>query len=432
MSEEVVETCVDVDRELSVGVVAEELNAGGLILLLIPLAFVVLLEEVAVTDPADFTGELPAAIEPMAMLAEHAVAEVLFERDGATILPEVIEPIVVDAPRVDLALVGTRNAEQVAAFVGVERAQSESAFGHRVEDQVPLGSLRLITNAEQLVHVPVGQDLSAEDTVVLDGDLFEVVRGIGQVVTQHGPIEDGEALDVDEVVAAFGQVLVPCERHTGLLIVGAASGERIDLRDLLVANLDIAGLDPVHRVTEAARGDGRVVGSKRLFVDLLQDVGLESQQAVVAIDGREDLGVENRASFEVGVVVHVVGVDDSLARDENDIAFEVELPPLASEITGGRFDEVGEGACPGDASVGHQHDLVDTGEGSGGRIEGGATERDADAVVDEPGLFVAVGIGVGLDIRSASIASGERDGGFEHLIVGRRGGSHEIGGWSAR
>ena len=95
LREEVVEPAVGFDRERLVVERALEPHAGELVLVVVPLVFVVLFEERAVAEPADFALHGPvveqAADEVLAMVPERAAAERFFGHDVAAAEAEVVD-----------------------------------------------------------------------------------------------------------------------------------------------------------------------------------------------------------------------------------------------------------------------------------------------------------------------------------------------------
>ena len=87
-------------------------------------------------------------------------------------------------------------------------AVAEAALAEVVEAEVPVGAGGRMVDAQQLVHVPVGQDLRAEHAVVLVLDAAEVVRRVVQVGGHDRPVEDGQVVEVEHVVPRRGQPVV--------------------------------------------------------------------------------------------------------------------------------------------------------------------------------------------------------------------------------
>ena len=73
----------------------------------------------------------------------------------------------------------------------------------------------------ELEGVELDQRLEAEDRVVADADVVDVVARLFEVGGERRPVEDGHAADVDEVVLAFGQLLWPT---TGWPVDGSMAG----------------------------------------------------------------------------------------------------------------------------------------------------------------------------------------------------------------
>ena len=105
LREEVVDAGVGFDRDRLVVERALEPHAGELVLVVVPLVFVVLFEERAVAEPADFGLHGPvveqAADEVLAMVPERAAAEVSSGTMSRRPQAEVIEAVVADEPGID-------------------------------------------------------------------------------------------------------------------------------------------------------------------------------------------------------------------------------------------------------------------------------------------------------------------------------------------
>ena len=147
---------------------AFQLHARGLVLQFVPLALVVFLEEVAVADPADFGGELEIVGEQLAVLPEEAIAVGGFRRDGRMRpWPRLSMPWSWMPQKSARPATWPGMPNMPGAVVGERAAVAEAALAQVVEADVEIGALRLVADAQQLVAVPVGQELRAEDVVLL-------------------------------------------------------------------------------------------------------------------------------------------------------------------------------------------------------------------------------------------------------------------------
>ena len=139
-------------------------------------------------------------------------------------------------------------------------------------------------------------DAGAEHAVVLEPHAGDVIGRLGQVGGDRRPIEHGQSGEVDEVVLRGRQELV-LDLRLALGVDQRLIGERIDERRLHVIDGDTLRLEPVTRDADAAAGEGGVIGFEVLAIDLLEDFGLEAEEALVLGHGREHFGVENDAVF---------------------------------------------------------------------------------------------------------------------------------------
>ena len=226
LREEVVDAAVGFDRDRLVVERALEAHAGELVLVVVPFVLVVLLEERAVADPADFALHGPvveqAADEVLAMVPERAAAEVFFGHDVAAVEAEVVEAVVVDEPGVGAAGGRADELEERVAGVFDAGAEAEAALAEVIEVEVPLDAFGRL-DAEELKGVELEQRLEAEDRVVADADVVDVVARLLEVGGERGPVEDGHAADVDEVVLALRPAVVVDDRLAG---AGSTSGSR--------------------------------------------------------------------------------------------------------------------------------------------------------------------------------------------------------------
>ena len=218
LREEVVDAGVGLDRERLIVERALEAHAGELVLVVVPLVLVILFEERAVAEPADFGLHGPvveqAADEVLAVVPEDAAAEVFFRIDVAAIVAEVVEAVVADEPGVDAAGGWAVEGEEMIGAVFDAGAVAEAALAEVVEVEVPLHALRAI-DAEDLEGIELEEGLVAEDVVVADADVVDVVRRFLEVGRKRGPVEDGHAADVQVVVRAADESLVADGRGAG-------------------------------------------------------------------------------------------------------------------------------------------------------------------------------------------------------------------------
>ena len=158
---------------------ALQFDVGRLVLQLVPLLLEVLLQEVAVADLADFGGELVAVGELLPVLPEEAVAVVgLRARGAGGRCPGCRNRCRRCPSNRPAGRPGRECRSSSVAVVEEGRAVAEAALAQVVEAQVPVGALRRLADAQQLVHVPVGQNLRAEDVSCWKRIAAEIERGL--------------------------------------------------------------------------------------------------------------------------------------------------------------------------------------------------------------------------------------------------------------
>ena len=95
---------------------------------------------------------------------------------------------------------------------------------------VPAG----LSDPQQIVAVPVGQQLRAEDVVLIRPDAVDVVGRVVQVRGDRGPVEDRHGSGEEHVVRGGHQPLVIDGRLAGRRIEHRLAAPRIDHRLLQV------------------------------------------------------------------------------------------------------------------------------------------------------------------------------------------------------
>ena len=193
-------------------------------------------------------------------------------------------------------------------------------------------------------------------------------------------------------------------RLAGGRIEHRLAGQRIDHRLLEVLEVDVAGLEAVAWLAHPAGGEEGVLGEVVVRGGLLEHVGVQPQQPLVAPHRREHVGVEHRADVVRHVVVHPVGVDRPLALAEDDVPFEVEFQrrPLVLEGRPAHVQPL-QAAGPDHHAVGRD---VDRAHVADPRKAAAGVDDHVHAGVDPGDLLVGVGIGAELAV-DGDVAAGE-------------------------
>ena len=300
LREEVVDAAVGFERERLIVEQPLEPHAGELVRVVVPFAFVVLLEERAIAHPADFGLRGPILQQSvgkfLAMVPEGAAAESFLGNDVAAVGAEIVVAAVVDRPQIGSAAGGTGDAEETIAIVFCARAKAEAALAQVVEVEVPTHAVRRMVVAEQLEHIELGEHLEAEHRVVANAEVVEVIGRPLEVGRKGRPVEDGDAVNVQEVAFALQQVLVRELRLACLRIDNWLAGGRIDHRQLRIGERDVASRKIVARLFQAAGGDEAVLCDEVGIVELANRGGTEADQALI-LDALGDWrGASNSAS----------------------------------------------------------------------------------------------------------------------------------------
>ena len=98
-------------------------------------------------------------------------------------------------------VVGPSSAKKWSRAVFDAGAEAEAALAEVIEIEIPLHAVGSV-DAEELEGIEVDKRLEAEDGVVADADVVDVVRRFFEVGRERRPVEDGHAADVQEVVGA--------------------------------------------------------------------------------------------------------------------------------------------------------------------------------------------------------------------------------------
>ena len=239
-----------------------QVEPGALFIPFLPLRLVVFLEEVHVADPAGRAASLPAAEEALGAAAdilpvppERTAAERLVWiagiGEGATVQTEVVLAHVADEPGVEVAAGRAAKAEEVGAVVEQRCAAAGAALAQVVDVEVPVDAVRRPPHAKHLKGVPTGEQLRAEDAVVLDLRVVDVEGRLLRIGRQHRPPEHRHAADRERVAAAGDELLVLDDRLTSDGIdrpLAAGPGQW----HLLVGELEFAGAELPARHPQAA------------------------------------------------------------------------------------------------------------------------------------------------------------------------------------
>src|SRR5689334_2300619 len=116
------------------------------------------------------------------MPRENAIAEVGLRLEVHPIRAQGIETTVVQTVNVDQSVGGPwRQAKEIGAVVAERGAERQAAIAEVVDVEQPIGPLRLLANAEDLVGVELREDLRAEDFVVLELRAAQIERGLLEI-----------------------------------------------------------------------------------------------------------------------------------------------------------------------------------------------------------------------------------------------------------
>ena len=292
---------------------------------LVPFLFEVLFEEVAIGDPTQLGRNLPAVLQVLTVAPIRSPAILRVRYDVQTIAAQVVRATIVNSPRIEPTVHRPGMAQETVALVIERRANPESPLAQVIRAQEPVGSLRRVLHVEQLIDIPVSEYLSAEHVVVANRESLKVVRRFTQIGGHHRPIEDRQSAHIQEVVATGCQQLMIDRDLLGPRIHVGHAGHRVDARQLRVSETNSLRLEPVLGHPHLTRGDRRPVGLEMLPVHLLQHVGLEPHHTLVVGHGCEHFSRQDHAIFVGRVVVHAIGVDQSIALAEDNIAFHVDF-----------------------------------------------------------------------------------------------------------
>ena len=99
-------------------------------------------------------------------------------------------------------VVGPSSCEEAVAGVFDAGAEAEAALAEVVEVEIPLDACGRL-DAEELERVELEQRLEAEDRVVADADVVDVVARLFEVGRERRPVEHGHAADVQRSCSGF-------------------------------------------------------------------------------------------------------------------------------------------------------------------------------------------------------------------------------------
>jgi hypothetical protein len=116
----------------------------------------------------------------LAVVPEDAAAEVFFRVDVAAGETEVVVAVIADEPGIEASRGGTVEREEMVGGVFDAGSVAESTLAEVVEVEVPLHSLGPI-DAEDLEPIELEESLEAEDFVLLNADVVDVVRRLLEV-----------------------------------------------------------------------------------------------------------------------------------------------------------------------------------------------------------------------------------------------------------
>ncbi len=158
------------------------------------------------------------------------------------------------------------------------RANSPTPFAEVIHGSRPVGARRRAMETEQLVQIPVRQDLRPKHRVAVESQGLEVIRRPLQIARHERPPEDRPAAQVDGVLA------------TADMLAGLGAGSishRVDDRrrgqadrDILV--LERAGLEPVPGNPHSACTDRSVEALEVISIHLAKNLRLQPHQTLIA------------------------------------------------------------------------------------------------------------------------------------------------------
>ena len=303
---------------------AAEIEPGPLLVALLPLRLVELLEEVHVADPAGRTARLPTAGEILPMAPEGAPTEGVGVGEVAAIQAEIVDPAVTDDPGIEDTIGRHAEAEEVWAVVEERRPATEATVAQVVDVEVPVDAVWWPPPSKHLERIPAGQQLRAEDLVVLDLDVVDVEGRLLGVGCQHRPPQHRDVAEGQGVATAGDELLMLEHRLPGHVIDHrSAVGPR--QRHLFVGELEFPRPELPGWHPEAARGQTGALGDESAAVDLTDDVGAEPDEPGVVVDRGENRGPGDDPRGAGHVVEHAHRLDHALSLSEDDVPLEIEL-----------------------------------------------------------------------------------------------------------
>ena len=325
-----------------------QVEPGALLVAFLPLRLVVFFEEVHVADPAGRAAGLPAAEEALCAAAE--ILPVPPERtaaeravwiagigERAAVQAEVVLAHVADEPGVKVAAGGPAETEEVGPVVEQRRAAAGTALTQVVDVEIPVDAVRRPPDTKHLEGIPTGEQLRAEDTVVLDLRVIDIEGRLLCVGRHHRPPEHRHAAERERVATAGDELLVLDHRLAGDGIDRPlAAGPR--QRHLLVVELEFTGAELPARHSQAARCEARLLGDEAAAVDLPEHVGPQSHHAGIVVDRGEHRGPGDHAARPRHVVEHAHRLDDPLSLAEDDVPLHVEFQWHIAGLGGVAFE----------------------------------------------------------------------------------------------
>src|SRR5208283_2632711 len=91
-------------------------------------------------------------------------------KDGPAVAAEVVGAVVGDAVEIKQPVGRALHVEEIVAAVLEGEAFGEASFAEIAEVEGQVGALRLVADSQELVAVETGEDLVAENAVVLELD----------------------------------------------------------------------------------------------------------------------------------------------------------------------------------------------------------------------------------------------------------------------
>ena len=329
------------------GVLAQLLETQHrvLVFLLVEFLFVVLFQQVAVGQVADFAANREATWHLVAVNQPAPSTMGRVEAKISSVETEVVDTAVVEVGAVAPSFHVAGHSQQSLEFVGESATDERAAVGEVVGMERPVDSFGWL-DRKQGEQVPGRPGLEPEHVVLLELDPLQwkiEIRVSG--ASQVGQEEQRCFAEQQPVVLRMDP-----GHLVGAAAIGACgepAGQAPTIEE------DVTGFEPVAGDAEGAGGGPGVVGVEAVFALLADLLGPDSQRHPAPGQFGKQIGIEHQAAVFPGVIECSPGTDHVAAGSHFDVAFHVDL-----ERSLGRLDElrgdglVVVGLCPDDDPVG--------------------------------------------------------------------------------